>query len=298
MREGIDENERDPLSFFAEMRMFLTTKDPRVRRLIADAPALMEMNRKRTRNQMNPYHPFADVIADGAWSGERAFIIGGGPSLIGFDFERLRGRGRIIAINKSFLDVPFADVLYFMDFDPFYVPIKKGKWGADVLAKWNAFKGHRVFLNIMGRELEDVYSVRSLGMNGISTSLRMGIYHGNNSGVGALALAICLRANPIYLLGIDCKFAIVDGKKISHYHDGYSQALSENSFRGFMRNFDRLNRYLSRTSFRVINLNPDSGLRCFPFSTIDEVLNDGETGKNMGNDGRDLQQRDGICQCP
>jgi hypothetical protein len=49
------------------------------------------------------------------WEGETAFIIGGGPSVLGQDLEALRGR-RVIAINSSVYAVPWADFLYFGDF--------------------------------------------------------------------------------------------------------------------------------------------------------------------------------------
>ena len=48
------------------------------------------------------------------WTGETAFLLGGGPSLKGFNAECLRGR-RVIAINNSWELAPWADVLYFCD---------------------------------------------------------------------------------------------------------------------------------------------------------------------------------------
>ena len=48
------------------------------------------------------------------WAGETAFIIGGGPSVLGQDLEALRGR-RVIVINSSVYAVPWADILYFGD---------------------------------------------------------------------------------------------------------------------------------------------------------------------------------------
>lgn len=47
--------------------------------------------------------------------GEAVFVIGGGPSVKGFDFSRLKGR-RIIAVNNAGFDlVPWADVLFWAD---------------------------------------------------------------------------------------------------------------------------------------------------------------------------------------
>src|SRR5262245_45138593 len=56
--------------------------------------------------------PFWSVPQE--WSGETAFIVGGGPSVLGQDLELLRGR-RVIVINSSVFAVPWADFLYFGD---------------------------------------------------------------------------------------------------------------------------------------------------------------------------------------
>jgi hypothetical protein len=221
-------------------------------------------------------------MADGAWAGQRAFIIGGGPSLEGFDFDRLRGKGKVIAVNRAYESVPFADILFFMD-NGFYQWAHRGELSPDCLKKWNDFQGRKVFLNIVGRQYDDVYSVRSLGRVGLSNSLKMGLYHGNNSGVGAVGLAFCLRANPIYLLGIDCK--VDDAKKKTHWHSGYKKRpMHAAAFKSFRQDFERLDRFIRRLSIKVINLNPNSGVRCFPFSTIDEVIGYPDTPIDVGYD--------------
>ena len=255
-------------------KLMLQTTDKMVSQRLRDRSKMLAEVRFTTQRKIRPYRPFWEVVPDGAWAGERCFIIGGGPSLAGFDFERLRGKGRIIAINAAYLHVPFADILFFMDGSKttFYGLAHSDKLEPGCLEKWNEFQGHKVFLNLMGRKFEDVHSVRSAGRIGLSNSMRRGIYHGNNSGVGAVGLAVCLGANPIYLLGIDCKFS--GGK--THYHSGYPATMPESVFKSFTRDFERMNRFLKRTRFKVINLNPQSGLRCFPFSTIDEVLGNGK----------------------
>jgi hypothetical protein len=48
------------------------------------------------------------------WAGETAFIVGGGPSVLGQDLELLHGRN-VIVINSSVYAVPWADFLYFGD---------------------------------------------------------------------------------------------------------------------------------------------------------------------------------------
>lgn len=275
MQQGAEGEVLGPLPAYnvKELQEFmLQTTDRQVQERIRDRAKMLAEVRADRQRQINPHRPLWEVMSDGTWAGERCFIIGGGPSLIGFDFECLHGRGRIIAINKTYLDVPFADILFFMDGSKttFYGLVQNGKLALGCLERWKEFQGHKVFLNIMGRKYDDVHSVRAAGRTGLSNSLRHGLYHGNNSGVGAVGLAVCLGANPIYLLGIDAKFR--DGQ--SHYHGGYPGRMAESVFRSFVTDFERMNRFLGRTSFRVVNLNPDSGVRCFPFSTIDEVLGD------------------------
>jgi hypothetical protein len=256
------------------MDMLLTTNSRTVKEIHEDRARLLAENQEAARRVVDPYNPAHAVLADGAWRGETCFILGGGPSLIGFDFERLRGRGRVIAINRAFEYAPFADILFFMDLK-FY---KMCHEDPARLAKWEAFKGYKIFLNLMGRKVEDCYSVRSLGRHGISGSLKAGIYHGNNSGTGALGLALCMGARPIYLLGYDMRH---EGGR-SHFHDGYGAPQPERVAQSFIRDFERAFKPLKGRG-GIINLNPRSGLRMFPFSTIDEVLN-GPAKENLGHD--------------
>ena len=257
--------------------LMLTTQSREVSRRVRDRYKMLAERKMDAFRKINPHRPFYEVMEDGAWAGQRCFIIGGGPSLRGFDFQRLEGRGRVIAINRAFIDVMFADILFFMDGsrNTFYGLVKANRIARDSLAKWQEFQGYKVYLNLVGRRLDDVHSVRSLGRTGVSNSIRKGLFHGNNSGSGALGLAIALRANPIYLLGIDGKF---EGGR-SHYHDGYATRRNpESTFESFAVEFNRVGKLIARTGFKVVNLNQRSAVKCFPFSTIDEVLGNGQTG--------------------
>jgi hypothetical protein len=48
------------------------------------------------------------------WPGQTAFIVAGGPSVLGQDLDLLHGRN-VIVINSSVYKVPWADFLYFGD---------------------------------------------------------------------------------------------------------------------------------------------------------------------------------------
>ena len=247
----------------------LTQRSPTAVRIMRDRDAIQARNRADSARAINPDNPAADVLPDGSWAGQPCFIIGGGPSFIGFDFERLRGRGRVIAINKAFMYAPFADVVFFMDHASFYMWLKRGMFGADAITAWNEFKGFRVFLNLRGREVKDAYSIRSIGRVGLPTSLKGGLYHGNNSGFGAIGTALCMRADPIYLLGYDLKHQ----GNVTHFHGGYSRHQPEIVMRSYKQGLMELAHLIAKRGWpKVINLNPNSALTDFPFSTIDEVL--------------------------
>jgi hypothetical protein len=260
--------------------MLLTTRSRSVKQILRQRDEAQRTIRDNIKRQVSPHRPLSEALADGAWAGEPAFIIGGGPSLVGFDFERLRGRGRVIVINRAFEFVPWADLLFFMD-HRFYKmchdePAKR--------EKWEAFGGMKVFLNLMGRKLDDCYSVRSLGRRGVSWSIAKGLYHGNNSGHGALNLALALRARPIYLLGYDMTR---DPKGRSHFHSGYGMKSRPGVSQSFVAEFREMAKKIPNVDW-IYNLNPASGLRCFKFRSVEEALN-GQAGKSLGDDASALR---------
>lgn len=265
-------------ALFYMNQMMLTTRSRRVQTVIENQERMFEENRQRVHRQAHPHNALHESLADRAWADQPCFIIAGGPSLIGFDFERLRGHGRIIAINRALEYIPWADIAFFMDwklYKLYHESIPKK-------AEWDRFKGRKVFLNLMGRKLDDCYSVRSLGRTGCSFTHSKGLYHGNNSGHGALNLAVALGCKPIYLLGYDCGFR--KGEP-SHFHSGYGHRGNPAIGRSFVRDFELFRAHTKGRVPWIYNLNPNSALRAFPFKTIDEVLNDGHPGQSLGNDG-------------
>ena len=260
--------------------MMLRTTDKRVQEVIRNQRAVMDENRAMARRMQTPHLPLHEILPDGAWSGEPCFVVAGGPSLRGFDFERLRGRGRVIAINRAFEFIPWADMLFFMD-HTFYQFVHKDP---ERLAKWESFRGYRVFLNMMGRLVPDCNSVKAIGRSGVSHSHSKGLYHGNNSGFGALQMALALGCRPIYLLGYDM---LDEGKANktdaqTHWHSGYGRLAHMGAPLSFRRDFDLEANRLKKLDY-VFNLNPRSGLRVFKFKTIEEVLN-GPARESVGND--------------
>jgi hypothetical protein len=144
----------------------------------------------------------------------------------------------------------------------YYHGIQRGKYGPLARDKFEKYQGLKLWLDISNHRLiENVFFIRGCGRTGMSYNLRQGLYHGNNSGYGALNLAVALGANPIYLIGYDMKFR--DGK--SHYHTGHDKTgFSERSMASFPNAFYRTAPELKEKGICVYNVNTDTALRCYP----------------------------------
>jgi len=206
----------------------------------------------------------AYMLPDGAWKGQRCFIIGGGPSLKGFDFSRLFGE-RVIAVNRAYEACPTADIMLAMD-RRVYNMITEGRLGEDAKRKFEEFKGLKVWM----RDVPGAMLLRDAGGTGLTKTLRDGVCNGNNTGYAALNLAICLGADPIYLLGFDMKG---DGQgHQAWFHTGYQAEQGESVYKKFIGAFEKAAPEIKQRGVRVINLNPESALKAFEFGRVDEVL--------------------------
>ncbi len=143
------------------------------------------------------------------WPGETVFLLGGGPSLTGFDVEQLRGRGRVIAINNAFKLCQWADLLYFAD----------KQWWSWHSEELDAFRG-RI---ITGAQLVGVQGVKRIRIQpGLGLSRKREEVHGNNGGYHAINLAVHLGASTIVLLGYDMKLQ----ESRTHWHAGHPDGVS------------------------------------------------------------------------
>lgn len=248
-----------------QIQKALSTRSAIVQQIIRDR------NRPEPPFRRGQAHLLTEKLSDGAWRGSRCFLIGGGPSLRGFDFSLLRGE-RIIAINRAIEFVPFAELFYSMDWS-FYRGIFRKKYGEQLFIAYQRFSGIRCWLNLGNYGYgPEVYSLRGLHSECFPTTLAKGIFSGSNSGYGALMIASCLGASPIYLLGYDLKY---DGQR-THFHAGYAAMRSSGNdarMKRFKLHFEKIAPKIKAHGDRVINLNRDSALRCFEFSSISEVLN-------------------------
>lgn len=199
------------------------------------------------------------------------FIIGGGPSLRGFDFESLLGL-RCMAINVAFKDVPWADVAYLGDARL----IDRLAYDAD----WSRFNGMRytrsqefelagpLYFNVLQRAetwQRDLRGVVSLG----------------NSGLSGLNLAEQLGWSPIFLLGFDCG-GYTESGRMANYHKRYPRRWLKNGELLTKKFTDGFREVFADITAEVYNCNPASELDCFPKLTFDEALEAYATAEGQG----------------
>ncbi len=216
-----------------------------------------------------------EIIRDGAWKGSRAFVIGGGPSLKGFDFDALAGEC-VITTNRGFEACHCSCLNVSVDLD-FWTRVEKGIFGEDARQAWLDKMLVKVFVESHINKMpcpEQYHMARLMGDGtGVGRSLATGVTHGGangyNSGYAALDIAICLGANPIYLLGFDMKGSATKAQDW-WYKGGYPTTNPVVPYPIFLSIFQE-----SATAFNacaeIVNLNPDSALECFPKKSLSSI---------------------------
>lgn len=228
-------------------------------------------------------------------SSEPAFIVGNGPSLRGFDFERLRGRVWV-GMNAAYrywdsigiyphLYVCFDTVVQ----DSHAPEIKRlierrEEYGI----RW--FFLRRSFLEFWpeAANLSCVLFLEDL-QEDVSWFDRDKITTGSFS---AYCCAF-LGHTEIYVLGVDLNYveqipeASVEGRELvikeqvannpNYFFDGYQKPGDRynppNRHAGMhVRSWGAIPDAFADYPIRIVNCNPESAVRCFPFSTIDKVL--------------------------
>jgi len=207
-----------------------------------------------------------------AWANSPCVIIGGGESLRGISNNHIPLKYKRIGVNRAF-EKYTCDLIYTMDLTFIKMidrcaldqhtgkPIRKQFMALDTKVALLAPDDScdRV-------DLSKCYLIRRIPEMTISEDLKVGIWGGNNSGLGAMMLAVALHCNPIYLLGIDLKIT-----KYTHWHNGYPQQtvdrLNEKHV-GFKKVFEQVAPLLKSKGIRIYNCSDDSSLTCFDVGAL------------------------------
>ncbi|MHA2023966.1 MAG: hypothetical protein ACTSWQ_09930 [Candidatus Thorarchaeota archaeon] len=217
-------------------------------------------------------------------SGRECFIVGGGPSLKGFDFNLLVGK-EVIVVNKAIIHVPGAKYFVTVDYT-FLRKVNFSKLLTPSISKVFIACLHFDYIVEKGGMIVDTRSntvydlsdfdvvVKSRQAEGFGYRF-FDFRNGYNSGYCALQLAVILGYKRINLLGFDLQVVKDQGPVFTHYHGGYGQNVNkfetclEKYLRCFLTGLDQLNR---ETDVKVISLSPISKLNeVIPYKEVEEV---------------------------
>jgi hypothetical protein len=205
---------------------------------------------------------FTQRLKDDAWIGERVFIIGGGPSVAGFDLERL-DKEKVIGVNMAY-NIFECDLHYFGSI-LLMMTLSKDQGFKDLANKccleamvWNSRRSYGCDII----EAADKHQVE------YGWSLESGIPVYSNSGLVAINLADLLGAKEIYLLGFD----LIDaGGKTWNYHNWYPDYIKPevSPYQTYIEEFRQVSKYIRAD---VYNCSLTSALDCFPTARYHELF--------------------------
>jgi len=201
------------------------------------------------------------------WPDATVFIIGGGPSLEGFDWDPFTKR-RVIGCNDAYTLGPWVDVCFFCDYSWF-----KGTHhfpGHERLGLMD-FQGLKVACvehPLFDKRIKEVRrQTRRQGIWDQPDKLCWNL----NTGATAINLAVHLGASRIVLLGFDMKLS-PEGSM--NWHENSKDRPNPGVFDKFYEGFKAVKRDLDERwpQVDVLNAGPDSDLDVFPFVDTCDIL--------------------------
>lgn len=203
------------------------------------------------------------------WSDKPVLIVGAGPSLKGFDFNRLRGLGYVLAVKETWVDLPFADACFGLD-----VPWIIRQYGAlcDVAQRMQLYvsvsHNERRPWRPIPRATHLIFDRNKVV--GFSTDPAR-IESGAHSGYGAVNLAILKRARAIFLFGFDYT-STYDHYCPERYAHNKSREKQSHYFLNWAQEFNKTTEQIKRLGIALINASPNSNLKAYPKLSIDDAI--------------------------
>lgn len=202
------------------------------------------------------------------WDGETCFVLGGGPSALGHDLEKLRGH-KLIVINSSCYVAPWADFLVFSD----------TRWWDDNVQKITKtpgfnFEGRIICVSTLARHPRLLH-VRRRNPPGISLNEPTYFTIKYTTLIPALNLAAVLGARKIVMIGIDGKNGGKEGKTTHHHQATHPHRWkqTQNCFEKQRRDMGPVARDLAKLGIECVNASPGSALSdIWPIVDYEEML--------------------------
>lgn len=211
------------------------------------------------------------------WDDKPVAIIGGGPSLKDFDFERLRDRFYVLAVKASMFDIPWADAGFGLDM-PRYKEWRDRLPNLQMRVYWAVPDDQYDDDGVgkpPGKNVTYLHRLEGANMNTDPSY----IYGGGTSGFGALQVALHKKARRIVLFGYDYVGKYHDQQQDGFRHNDqhYARRRAQNfaNWSAWAEAFVCFIPYINETGIKVFNACPWSQLRCFQKCTIEDGVNMG-----------------------
>lgn len=201
------------------------------------------------------------------WKGESVVVIGGGPSLGGFDFSILHDV-RTIGCNDAFhLGFPIVDICLFVD---------TWWWNQNKREINNHWTDSGIIFAAVNPSCYEekvpwLHAYRKCTSGGFPTDGSIAM--NNCSGAGAAHLAWALGAKEVFLLGCDCKF---EKPAASRWHRHNPRPMKESAGGQFVKGFAHLEKERAKVApdFKITNVvrGDSSDLDMFEKLEMDEFV--------------------------
>lgn len=206
----------------------------------------------------------------GMWQGETAFIIGGGPSLIDFDFSPIMDR-KVIGVNNSYRFGPWVDVCWFGDLKWFH-------WHQLELRE--KYEGIICHCNTRSNLIKLNWIVPFERGAPVGIETKKGTVAWNRcSGLSAINLAYHFGVTRVVLLGFDMRMYNIPGRRgpeMKNWHTDHKEQVNRIEARR------RFNHHISackiiqkaavKLNFEIINCTLESAIPDFPIMSLDDFL--------------------------
>jgi hypothetical protein len=200
-------------------------------------------------------------------------VVGGGPALVGFDFNRLRPFN-VVAVKGCIFDIPWARCGYGLDMPRFF------EWKERLCTEVTM----PVFWSVpvegdprLWPKPPHIHYVHRLSGVGFSRDWREN-YGGGSSGFGALGLSVALRAGmagkPVCLLGFEYRGDGRGGVPIHHNPAHYKKRRyqNDNNWLKWAEHFSVLAPRFTGLGVDVINASATSAITAFPRMPLEDAL--------------------------
>jgi hypothetical protein len=201
------------------------------------------------------------------WDDKPVAVVAGGPSLVGFDFEQLRG-AHVLAVKGAMFDIRWADAGFGLDM-PRYTEWRdrianlEGRIYWAVPEEWLPRTGPPPSKNVTflkrlaGEQLSEDPSE---------------IYGGGTSGFGALQICIHKKAKRIVLFGFDYNGDYDANAGFRHNDQHYVRRREQvaANWELWATHFDVYVPYFRAHGIEVVNACPQSAIRVFQKMTLED----------------------------